>query len=91
MSAIIPNVIEIYGTPTCIYCRKAKELCSASGYHHVYHDIAGDLDRRAELFARVPHARTVPQIFVGARHIGGFDDLFAAHVAGEIQQMLGGQ
>lgn len=85
-----PNVIEIYGTSTCPYCDRAKELCRQNDYPFVYYDLTAEPSLRDEFITRTNGARTVPQVFVGIKRIGGFDDLAAAHKAGEIQQLLGG-
>lgn len=79
--------IDIYGQSTCAYCDRAVAYCTEHQLPFVYRDIANSTDR-AEMFARNPQATTVPQIFIGTRRIGGFDDLRARPLS-EIQQMIG--
>lgn len=83
-------VIEIYGTQSCGYCTRAKEFCQQHGFPFVYHDMTGDRALQDEFTTRTNGAKTVPQIFVGIRKIGGHDDLLAAHGSGVLQQLLGG-
>lgn len=84
--------VEIYGKDIkpgvkCPYCVKAIGYCEQHGFSFVYRDIANSLDRE-EMFRRCPDAKTVPQIFVGETHIGGFSELCAVpiHI---LQQMVG--
>lgn len=82
--------IEIYGTRSCPWCDRAKNLCRDAGLAFDYHDITDDPALQAEFITRTNGARTVPQIFVGIRRIGGFTDLEAAQRNGDLQRMLGG-
>lgn len=84
------KVIEIYGTTTCPWCERAKLLCARLGYAFVYYDIETSPALKDEFVTRTNGARTVPQIFVETRRIGGFIDFQAAVNSGEIQQMIGG-
>lgn len=84
--------VEIYGKDIkpgvkCPYCVKAIDHCDKHGFRYVYRDIGNSLTRD-ELFRRFPDAKTVPQIFIGQTHIGGFDKLQATpiHI---LQQMVG--
>ncbi len=65
----------IYSTATCPYCVRAKQLLDVKGI--TYTEIRVDLDdaKRDEMIARSGR-RTVPQIFLGDQHIGGYDDLY---------------
>lgn len=76
--------VEIYTTAACPYCVAAKNFLSQRGY--AYEEVRVDLDpaRREEMLARSQGRRTVPQIFFGATHVGGFDDLVAASRAGSL-------
>lgn len=71
----------------CPYCVKARKFLEQLNIPYTYRDLA-DEHTRSELFARLPGAKTVPQIFIGDRHIGGHDDLVARSV-NELQQMIG--
>jgi glutaredoxin 3 len=81
--------ITIYTTAWCPYCAKAKALLSQKGvtYHEI--DIEADPTQRATMMERSGR-RTVPQIFIGDRHIGGCDDLHALDAAGGLDPLLGG-
>lgn len=81
------KTIEIYGQKGCSFCTRALLFCRENNYRHVYRDIA-DPQNKQEMFRRFPKAKTVPQIFVGEIHIGGFDGL-AALPSAQIQQMIG--
>ena len=83
--------VEIYGTANCPWCVKAKQLCEQNGYAFQYYDLTADPSLRGEFVTRTNGAKTVPQIFVGIRRIGGHDDLVAAHRSGLLQQLLGGR
>lgn len=65
----------IYGTPSCSFCVKAKELLDSKGIEYTYLDIQHNLENRNEVMAKVPNLKTVPQIFDGNRHIGGYTEL----------------
>jgi len=68
----------IYTKDNCSFCVKAKQLLQATGIEYVEKNLK-DEGVRDELIARYPEAKTVPQIFVGPRHIGGYDDLCFWH------------
>lgn len=82
--------ITLYTTPTCGYCHAAKRLLSKKGaaFHEI--NVAVDPSRRAEMVQRARGRRTVPQIFIGDRHIGGSDDLHALERAGQLDPLLAG-
>jgi glutaredoxin 3 len=67
--------VEIYTSPYCGYCHRAKTLLDKRGIAFEEIDVVMDPDRREEMIARAGGAQSVPQIFVGDRHIGGSDDL----------------
>ncbi|WP_043769289.1 glutaredoxin 3 [Algiphilus aromaticivorans] len=80
--------ISVYSTRICPYCVMAKRLLSAKGA--AYDDLRIDQDEsaRAEMQKRAPASRTVPQIFIGETHVGGFDELAALDRAGKLDAML---
>ena len=80
--------IVLYTTPFCGYCRATKHLLAGKGLAFEEIDVAFDDEKRAEMEARVPGARTVPQIFIGERHIGGCDDLHELDRRGELDRLL---
>ncbi len=79
--------IQIYTAGYCGFCRRAKALLESKGVSfteiHVDHDPA----KRMEMVQRCGR-RTVPQIWIGEQHIGGFDDLYALEHAGELDELL---
>lgn len=66
--------LTIYGAPGCQYCVKAKELANRHGIRVYYIDISKD-DEAKDYIINEIKARTVPQIFVEGKHIGGYTDL----------------
>ncbi len=80
--------ILVYSTPFCGYCAAAKRLLTAKGAEYTEIDVMMDPERRQEMLAKSNGRRTVPQIFIDGRHIGGFDDLNALDKAGELDALL---
>ena len=82
------QAVEIYTTPWCGYCRAAKALLGRKGVAFREIDVEGDPAQRDEMLARSNGRQTVPQIFIGATHVGGSDDLHALERAGQLDQLL---
>ena len=80
--------IRIYTKDYCGFCAQAKALLAAKGAAFTEIDITHDADLQAEAVGRSGR-RTVPQIFIGDRHVGGFDDLAALDAAGDLDPLLG--
>lgn len=80
--------IEIYTTPWCPYCLAAKRLLERKGAVYREMDVSRDPAMRVEMMKRAGGRHTVPQIFVGGRHIGGSDDLHALDRAGKLDPLL---
>jgi thioredoxin reductase (NADPH) len=80
--------ITMYSKPECPYCTRAKQLLTQKGQVWSEIDVEADPSRRAEMIERTGR-RTVPQIFIGDRHVGGFDELKALDEAGELDALLG--
>ena len=80
--------IDIYTTPTCPYCIRAKELLRRKGAAFTEISVEGDPAGRAAMTERAGGARTVPQIFIDGRHIGGSDDLYALDAKGGLDPLL---
>ena len=76
--------VVLYTTTSCIYCRSAKAWLSAHGVPYTEVDVTDDDAARAALVERSGGQRTVPQIFVGDTHVGGYSDLVALDAAGKI-------
>lgn len=81
--------IEIYTTPLCPYCWRAKRLLQQKGAVFVEIDLWQEPERRSEMLARAEGRRTVPQIFIGGQGIGGSDELAALERRGELDALLG--
>jgi glutaredoxin 3 len=82
-------MIEIYTTRYCPYCHAAKGLLSRKGAEFTEIDVSGDAKRRSEMVTRANGRVTVPQIFIGSTHVGGYDDLSALERAGKLDPLLG--
>jgi glutaredoxin 3 len=80
--------IEVYTTPYCPYCVSAKELLRGKGVEFLEINVAGAPERRAEMVKRASGRYTVPQIFIGATHVGGCDDLYELDQAGKLDPLL---
>jgi glutaredoxin 3 len=80
--------IEIYTTRYCPYCIAAKRLLSSKKVEFTEIDVGGDPQGRSAMVARANGRTTVPQIFIGATHVGGCDDLYALDEAGKLDPLL---
>jgi glutaredoxin 3 len=81
--------IRIYTTPICPYCVRAKALLKKKGAAYEEIDVFMDPDKREEMES-ISHRRTVPQIFIGDRHVGGCDDLYDLEHKGKLDPLLAG-
>lgn len=81
--------VTIYATRLCPYCTAAKRLLKRKGVHFDEIDVTFNPRRRAEMTARSGGRRTVPQIFVGERHIGDCEELYRLEDRGELDGLLG--
>lgn len=80
--------IKMYCTAVCPYCQMAERLLNKKGVTEI-EKIRVDLDPSArEHMMQITGRRTVPQVFIGERHVGGFDDLSALDAAGELEPLL---
>lgn len=66
---------EVYSTGMCTYCKQAKRLILEKGDTYVEYFIERDAESKARMYEKFPDAKTVPQIFLGDTHIGGFKEL----------------
>jgi len=80
--------VSMYGTAVCPYCQMAERLLRAKGVAAI-DKIRVDLEpaRRAEMLDKTGR-RTVPQIYIGNTHVGGFDELAALDAAGRLDELL---
>jgi glutaredoxin 3 len=81
--------IEIYTTPMCPYCWRAKRLLKAKGAAFTEIDLWQESARRPEMVARSGGRTTVPQLFIDGRAVGGSDELAALEASGELDHLLG--
>ncbi|RYE43351.1 MAG: glutaredoxin 3 [Hyphomicrobiales bacterium] len=79
--------VEIYTTQWCPYCHAAKSLLDEKGVSYEEVD-ADDPDVRMAMVLRANGRRTVPQIFVGETHVGGYDDMAALDRRGQLDPLL---
>lgn len=87
MDAPIVKRVRMYSTGFCPYCVMARRLLSNKGVSFSEIRVDEEQGRREEM-TRVTGRRTVPQIFVGDTHVGGFDDLAALDRAGGLDPLL---
>ena len=80
--------VLIYTTNWCPYCTAAKSLLDEKGVAYEEVD-ATDPEVRMDMIQRAHGRRTVPQIVIGERHVGGYDDLAALERRGQLDPMLG--
>jgi len=79
--------VTMYATGWCPYCQRARELMADKGLVIDEINVDEDAAKRAEMIARSSR-RTVPQIFIGGRHIGGCDELVALDANGELDRLI---
>jgi len=82
----MPNIV-VYAAESCPYCRRARALLDSKGVRYTVRDVARDPRLWNEIAERTDRD-TVPQIFIGDRHIGGCDDLFALEGRGALDLLL---
>jgi glutaredoxin 3 len=82
------STVKMYTTQVCPYCQRAKALLKQRGVEHIEEiRIDQDAAQREHMMA-ITGRRTVPQIFIGTTHVGGFDDLAALDQKGELAALL---
>lgn len=83
-----PSEIVMYSTAWCGYCQRARNLLERKGAAFREIKIDEDSQQREVMLQKSGGRRTVPQIFIGERHVGGYDDLAALDRAGELDKLL---
>jgi glutaredoxin 3 len=83
--------VEIYTWSTCPFCIRAKALLKKKGVEFSEYCIDGDNAAREKMAERANGRRSLPQIFIDDRHIGGCDDLYALEAKGQLDALLAGQ
>lgn len=80
--------VEIYTSPICGYCTRAKALLQRKGVAYEEIDVMGNGARHDEMVKRAGGRTSVPQIFIGGQHVGGCDDLHALDAAKKLDPLL---
>ncbi|MDI1253824.1 glutaredoxin 3 [Thermomonas sp.] len=90
MSDATSPAITIYSSAVCPYCVMAKNFLRSKGL--AWNEVRIDMDaaERERMVARTRRT-SVPQIFVGETHVGGYDDMMALHRAGKFESLLAGE
>lgn len=82
--------VTIYTSPLCGYCHAAKRLLKNKNVSFDEINVMMNPDMRQQMMARANGRHTVPQIFVGDTHVGGYDDLAALDRQGKLDPLLAG-
>lgn len=80
--------VEIYTWRTCPFCIRAKNLLTNKGVEFTEYSIDGDETARAKMAQRANGKRSLPQIFINDRHVGGCDDIHALESQGKLDELL---
>ena len=80
--------IVLYTTMFCPFCSRAKRLLEAKGVSYTEIDVGMDSSKRQEMMGLAGGSHTVPQIFIGDRHVGGSDALVALEQSGELDKWI---
>ena len=80
--------VTLYTTPICGYCAAAKRLLANKGVSYTEIDVMRSPERRQEMLEKASGRHTVPQIFIGDTHVGGYDDMAALDRAGKLDSLL---
>ena len=86
---MLPPIV-IYTKSTCSYCYAAKDLLRRKGAAFEEMSVEGDYAAQSAMAVKAGGRSTVPQIFIGATHVGGCDDLYELESAGELDALLAG-
>ncbi|MCK0140188.1 glutaredoxin 3 [Aliiroseovarius sp. F47248L] len=82
--------VTIYTSQLCGYCHAAKRLLNSKDVSFDEIDVMMNPDKRQEMMQRANGRHTVPQVFVGDTHVGGYDDLAALERQGKLDPLLAG-
>ena len=80
--------VEIFTTPFCGFCHMAKRLLKSKGISFAETDVSSNPALRVTMMQRAAGRRSVPQIFIGATHVGGCDELYALERSGKLDPLL---
>ena len=81
--------VEIYTWKFCPFCIRAKALLNEKGVKFIEYSIDGDNDARTKMSERAGGLRTVPQIFINEKSIGGCDDLYELDRNNKLNELIG--
>ncbi|HHC30256.1 MAG TPA: glutaredoxin 3 [Rhodobacterales bacterium] len=82
--------VTMYTKPYCGFCHAAKRLLASKGVDFTEIDIQAQPERRAEMIQKAGGRTTVPQIWIGTLHVGGFDDMYDLEHSGKLDPLLKG-
>ncbi|MFT5868706.1 MAG: glutaredoxin 3 [Paracoccaceae bacterium] len=82
------QTVEIYTSPLCGFCHAAKRMLNDKGISFAEYDVGRNPDKRQEMLGRANGRHTVPQIFIGDNHVGGYDDMATLERNGKLDLML---
>ncbi|QBY01883.1 glutaredoxin 3 [Rhodophyticola sp. CCM32] len=82
------KTVEIYTSPLCGYCHAAKRLLTEKGISFAEFNVSRDPTKRQEMLTRANGRHTVPQIFIGEVHVGGYDEMASLERDGKLDPML---
>lgn len=85
---LVVKTVEIYTSPLCGYCHAAKRLLKSKNVSFTEIGVMGNASQRQAMMQRANGGHTVPQIFIGDKHVGGYDDINALDRAGKLDALL---
>ena len=80
--------VTVYSGESCPHCEAAKALLKSKNVEYEEFDIWKDAAKAKEMLQKTNGARTIPQIFIGDYHVGGFDDLIEHDMDGKLENLL---
>ena len=80
--------IEIYSGDYCPYCVRAKSLLKKRGLNFIEYNVQQEPEKRVEMMKRSNGGRSIPQIFINDKHVGGCDELYALDRKGQLDAWL---
>ena len=80
--------VEVYTTPMCPYCSRAKRLLDSKNVDYIEINLWSERARRQEMLERTEGRTSVPQIFIDGQGIGGSDELAALEQSGQLDRLL---
>jgi glutaredoxin 3 len=84
----MPPEVLVYSGPNCPYCDRAKALLQKKGVAFQEFNVRADQQKFEEMLVKSNGRKTIPQIFINGRHVGGCDDLYALNAEGKLDPLL---